>query len=497
MREADRGFTSAGADDDAQGASESEAAGKRESFSSFMNDEDAGDAAPASDANGEPATQPAVDKDVAAAMAEALAAVDVAAAPVEDADATPVELLAALSPEAEEAEFDFDIASIAAAAGEEAEGEVAKPTLVETAEGQVEEPASEAEIEGLLRKIATTVDADVPQAAETEAPAAKVAAPPAAAGPLPAPSSEVVAEPPPPERAAELRPTLSAATPAAAETATAAAATVVSSEGAAAPEAPIVDAEAPSPAPSPKPDLVQAPAPARGLDGAGAIAASSQAASAQQTAAAPGAAPEAATEPAAEAPTPEALVDDAPPTRPAAGAVSAGFLIGAEAPAAAAAFREGVGVLRADATAATHLAPATQFAPTDRAAAQAGAIASQISIALANSDRNKIEIRLDPPELGRVSVSLSLGEEGARAVIAAERAEISDLLRRHGEMLQRDLSDAGFGHVNLEFSDNAGQGGDGDAEPEAAGALDAEPHELTQVSVDLSGPLGGRLDLRL
>ncbi|MEM8754263.1 MAG: flagellar hook-length control protein FliK, partial [Pseudomonadota bacterium] len=145
----------------------------------------------------------------------------------------------------------------------------------------------------------------------------------------------------------------------------------------------------------------------------------------------------------------------------------------------------------------TPIAP-QPLAPTDKAAAQAGAIVNQISIAVAGADRNKVEIRLDPPELGRVSVSLSLGDEGARAVIAVERQDVSDLLRRHGDMLQRDLAEAGFGDVSLEFADGgeAAQRGD-EPEPEVGGRDDLATHEISQIAVARPADAGRRLDLRL
>lgn len=163
--------------------------------------------------------------------------------------------------------------------------------------------------------------------------------------------------------------------------------------------------------------------------------------------------------------------------------------------------REGApvgGAQRIDAmTVAPHLLAGAGAGAADKAAAQAGAIASQISIALAGADRNRVEIRLDPPELGRVSVTLTMGEETARAVVSVERQDISDLMRRNGETLQRELAAAGFGHVDLEFADQSdGEAGQSDSNPTVSG--DGEGGEVAQIRI-ASPQQGrnGRLDIRL
>jgi flagellar hook-length control protein FliK len=68
------------------------------------------------------------------------------------------------------------------------------------------------------------------------------------------------------------------------------------------------------------------------------------------------------------------------------------------------------------------------------------AIASQ-----AQAGRNRFEIRLDPPELGRVDVRLDVDRDGrVTSRLVADRPETLDLLRRDAPELQRALQDAGL-----------------------------------------------------
>ena len=69
----------------------------------------------------------------------------------------------------------------------------------------------------------------------------------------------------------------------------------------------------------------------------------------------------------------------------------------------------------------------------------------------ASSGNNSFEIRLDPPELGRIEVRLNVDHEGnVSARMIADRADTLDLLRRDASGLQNALQDAG-----LKTSDNS------------------------------------------
>lgn len=88
---------------------------------------------------------------------------------------------------------------------------------------------------------------------------------------------------------------------------------------------------------------------------------------------------------------------------------------------------------------------------TSAVAAQPQAVAGQITVALTRTRERSVEIRLDPPELGRVQIRLDPAEDGLRAVLLAERPETQDFLRRHADTLIRDLQEAGYENVSLGF----------------------------------------------
>jgi flagellar hook-length control protein FliK len=58
---------------------------------------------------------------------------------------------------------------------------------------------------------------------------------------------------------------------------------------------------------------------------------------------------------------------------------------------------------------------------------------------------NHFEIRLDPPELGRIEVRLDVGKDGSiSSHVIADRKDTLDLLQRDGASLQRAFEDAGL-----------------------------------------------------
>lgn len=68
---------------------------------------------------------------------------------------------------------------------------------------------------------------------------------------------------------------------------------------------------------------------------------------------------------------------------------------------------------------------------------------------------SKFQIRLDPPELGRIDVKLDIDQSGqVNAKLIVERSETLDLLQRDQRALERALAQAGLdaNKTNLEFS---------------------------------------------
>jgi len=63
----------------------------------------------------------------------------------------------------------------------------------------------------------------------------------------------------------------------------------------------------------------------------------------------------------------------------------------------------------------------------------------------AQADKNNFEIRLDPPELGRIQVKLTVDHQGhVTSHLIADRPDTLDLLRRDASGLERALQDAGL-----------------------------------------------------
>jgi hypothetical protein len=135
--------------------------------------------------------------------------------------------------------------------------------------------------------------------------------------------------------------------------------------------------------------------------------------------------------------------------------------------------------------------------PPPQQTAQPQAIAAQITLAVGEAREPRLEIRLDPPELGRVQIHLQPHETGLKAVLVAERPETQDLLRRHAETLTRDLGEAGYDNVQLEFG-NGRRPADDERRPVLAFAEpSAEPSAPILPAPPRPMPVAGGLDIRL
>jgi len=92
-------------------------------------------------------------------------------------------------------------------------------------------------------------------------------------------------------------------------------------------------------------------------------------------------------------------------------------------------------------------------------------VALQIQdVARTLSDR-PVDVSLSPEELGKVRLSISASEGGVVLNVLAERPETLDMMRRHAEVLARELGDLGFTSIDLAF----GQGGSADADSDNDG----------------------------
>jgi hypothetical protein len=128
-------------------------------------------------------------------------------------------------------------------------------------------------------------------------------------------------------------------------------------------------------------------------------------------------------------------------------------------------------------------------------------VAGQVAVAIARAAEEKLEIRLDPPELGKVQIHLTRHEGGIQAVVLADRPETQDLLRRHAEVLARELGEAGYDSVRLDFAGGEARAGRDEA-PDFDWATQAAPGPA--VAAEAPAPAAqprrsaaGGLDVRL
>lgn len=79
------------------------------------------------------------------------------------------------------------------------------------------------------------------------------------------------------------------------------------------------------------------------------------------------------------------------------------------------------------------------------------AIVRQVAEGLSRLNDGTVELRLSPEELGPVRMNLVNSDQGLTIHIQAERSETLDLLRRHIDLLARDLADSGFDGASFQF----------------------------------------------
>ncbi len=112
---------------------------------------------------------------------------------------------------------------------------------------------------------------------------------------------------------------------------------------------------------------------------------------------------------------------------------------------------------------------------------------------------NKLEIRLDPPELGKVLIGFDRdGADIVRAVISAESPDTLDLMRRHADVFQRALEAQGFENLDLHFADKQqGESADDAVSEDVKNFQFADEPGMSDASAASTMYVDGRLDRRL
>ena len=81
----------------------------------------------------------------------------------------------------------------------------------------------------------------------------------------------------------------------------------------------------------------------------------------------------------------------------------------------------------------------------------------------------KVDVVLNPQELGNVTMRLSTTENGIAMVIQAERPETEELMRRHIHELEKEFKEMGFDNIEFSFAgsgtehSDTSEGGSGEA----------------------------------
>ncbi len=158
----------------------------------------------------------------------------------------------------------------------------------------------------------------------------------------------------------------------------------------------------------------------------------------------------------------------------------------------------------AQSTAAASAAAAAAPTPAQTAAVPVAGLAVEIA-AQSNAGNSRFEIRLDPPELGRIDVRLEIDGDGhVKSRLIVERSETLDMLRRDAPQLERALQQAGLktGDNALEFSLRQQTSQHDDEARQNAGRLvvpdeGAVPLDTIQNNYGRLLGLGGGLDIRV
>jgi flagellar hook-length control protein FliK len=117
--------------------------------------------------------------------------------------------------------------------------------------------------------------------------------------------------------------------------------------------------------------------------------------------------------------------------------------------------------------------------------------------------KNRFEIRLDPPELGRIDVRLDVDRDGnVTSRLTVDRPDTLDLLRRDAAGLERALQDAGLKTANngLQFSLRDQSMNEQQAGTPGAAVLVANDESLPSIDVIPRYRLAGQgsgLDIRV
>lgn len=131
----------------------------------------------------------------------------------------------------------------------------------------------------------------------------------------------------------------------------------------------------------------------------------------------------------------------------------------------------------------------------------AAQIALQATPALTPGGPATLELRLDPPELGQVRMTLGLSDQGVTLHLVADRPETLDLLRRHVALLGEEFARQGLGASSFTFAESGARDSPGrsNARGDARGGGSSGTAAAPQAAAPALRPLlvATGLDIRL
>src|SRR6056297_1599890 len=144
-------------------------------------------------------------------------------------------------------------------------------------------------------------------------------------------------------------------------------------------------------------------------------------------------------------------------------------------------------------------APAQGPAVAGPEQARAVAVARQLAEATGLAPNGQLEVSLSPEELGRVKLTITPHDAGLAIAIQAERPETLELMRRHIDVLVRELADEGFASLSFDFGQGGGEAGrwfGGEESPGDLAVVGQARGEADAAEEHAAASRGG-LDLRL
>jgi hypothetical protein len=154
---------------------------------------------------------------------------------------------------------------------------------------------------------------------------------------------------------------------------------------------------------------------------------------------------------------------------------------------------------------ATNVNPTSAQAPTPIVPVPLAGLALEI-VTQAHNGKNHFDIRLDPPELGRINIKLDVDRDGNVAThLVVDRSDTLDLLKRDASTLERALQQAGLKTADhgLDFSLRQHAFTEQDTTPPSGSARvvvpddDSAPLDALRQGYGRLLGLGGGLDIRV